>query len=174
MPPVGSGPARLLPCVSCSMNTWAGRYLRLLGFDAWWQPGTDDKELAGRSAAEGRVLLTRDRGLLKRGVVTLGAYVRETSPRGQVVEVVRRFELAADLDPFTRCLVCNGRLEAADRAQVAGRVPPVVGRSQARFSTCPRCLRVYWEWSHHKRLSAFVAQVREAASRSSSASTGTS
>lgn len=38
------------------------RYLRLLGFDAWWHPGTDDDELARRSAEDGRVLLTRDRG----------------------------------------------------------------------------------------------------------------
>lgn len=136
------------------------RYLRLLGFDAWWHPGTDDDELARRSAEDGRVLLTRDRGLLKRGAVQLGAYVRETDPRGQVLEVVRRFDLAGHLDPFTRCLVCNGRLEPAQPAEVAGRVPPAVGRSQARFSTCPDCFRVYWEGSHHERLSALVERVR--------------
>ena len=136
------------------------RYLRLLGFDAWWHPGTDDDELARRSAADGRVLLTRDRALLKRGAVTLGTYVRDTDPQGQVVEVVRRFNLAGDLNPFTRCLVCNGRLEAVDRAEVADRVPPAVGRSQARFSICPDCFRVYWEGSHHERLSDLVERVR--------------
>ena len=158
---------RPLPPVRFVLDEHLGRlarYLRLLGFDAWWRPGTDDGELARRSAGEERVLLTRDRGLLKRGAVTLGAYVRETDPRRQVLEVLRRFDLAGDLEPFTRCLVCNGLLEPAGRAEVAGRVPPAVGRSQARFSTCPDCSRVYWEGSHYERLSALVERMRNSLS----------
>ncbi|NIR36370.1 MAG: hypothetical protein GWN07_10360, partial [Actinobacteria bacterium] len=48
------------------------RHLRLLGFDTWWRADADDALLATRSAADERVLLSRDRQLLMRRVVAHG------------------------------------------------------------------------------------------------------
>jgi len=39
-------------------------YLRMLGFDTWYERGADDPQLAAVASVEGRVLLTRDVGLL--------------------------------------------------------------------------------------------------------------
>lgn len=69
-------------------------YLRILGFDTLYRNDYDDEELAGFSRNDGRILLTRDRGILKRSEVTHGYWVRENRPREQVVGVVRRFDLA--------------------------------------------------------------------------------
>ena len=115
------------------------RYLRLLGFDSRYGSHADDAELSALSAAESRVLLTRDRGLLKRGEVTHGYYVRETDPARQLEEVVERFDLWGAARPFTRCLVCNGPLEPADASQVAERVPPGVREEQRTFTRCRWC-----------------------------------
>jgi len=78
------------------LDTHLGRlatYLRLLGFDSVYDNGAEDKELARVSHCEGRILLTRDTGLLKRNDVVHGYYVRETQPLRQAIEVVGRFDL---------------------------------------------------------------------------------
>src|SRR5690242_4538900 len=70
------------------------RYLRMLGFDARWRNDAGDEELARTAAAEHRIILTRDAGLLKRRIVTHGYRVREADPRRQLAEVVRRLDLS--------------------------------------------------------------------------------
>ncbi len=144
------------------------RYLRALGFDTLYQPDSEDDALAHISRAEGRILLTRDRGLLKRGMVTHGYWVRATQPREQVVEVVRRFDLAARTRPFTRCVHCNGELRPATREEVRGRVPPGVLEDYDEFRVCQACGHVYWPGSHYRRMCSFIREVMEDASRNAS------
>src|SRR5262245_51114507 len=96
------------------------RYLRLLGFDTAYESHCDDAYLAATAAAEGRIILTRDSGLLKRNVVTHGLFVRAQQPRAQLLEVARRLQLVSRLDPFTRCLACNGVLTAVSEEEVGG------------------------------------------------------
>jgi len=81
----------------------------MLGFDTLYRNDYADEELAHISSTEDRILLTRDRGVLMRSIVTYyGYYVRETNPQQQVVEVLRRFDLFGSVAPFQRCLRCNG------------------------------------------------------------------
>ncbi|MCZ7525631.1 MAG: Mut7-C ubiquitin/RNAse domain-containing protein [Acidimicrobiia bacterium] len=141
------------------------RYLRLVGFDADYERERSDDELATTSRSEGRILLTCDRGLLKRSAVTHGYLVRERRPRAQLLEVVHRFDLGRRLTPFTRCLACNGLLRDATPSEVATRVPASVRWRYERYRTCPRCGRVYWQGSHHARLARIVDDVRRSAGR---------
>lgn len=136
------------------------RHLRLLGFDAKWTNDADDEDLASASVSEARILLTKDIGLLKRRMITRGYYVRETSPRLQVTEVLRRFDLHDRITPFSRCLECNSELSPATKEDAMARVPSRVLREHDTFSRCPRCGRIYWRGSHYDRLAAFVEQVR--------------
>jgi len=133
------------------------RYLRLAGFDAFYSRDLDDAELAQISSEQRRVLLTRDRGLLKRRSVTRGYFVRETSPPRQLAEVLRRFDLRRHVRPFSRCMACNGPLDAVDKREVAAEVPE---RSRTHFDAflrCRSCRRVYWQGSHHVRLTRLIA-----------------
>jgi len=134
------------------------RYLRMLGFDAALGP-VDDAGLARISAAEGRILLTRDRGLLMRGSVTHGYWVRETGGRRQIAEIVRRFDLARAVRPFTRCMACNGALAEAAKAEVAAAVPERVAAAHREFRRCPGCGRIYWEGTHHQRMRRWIAEL---------------
>lgn len=132
------------------------RWLRLVGFDAAWDRDADDETLARRSAEEHRILLTRDRGLLKRSTVTHGYWVRAVDPDEQLVEVVGRFQLAAGARPFSRCLACGGALTAADAAAVASSTEPGTRRRHTTFTRCERCGKVYWKGAHHDRLRRLV------------------
>lgn len=138
------------------------RYLRLLGFDSFYARQAEDAELSARAAAESRVLLTRDRGLLKRSQVTRGYCVRETDPARQLQEVVERLDLWGAARPFTRCLVCNGPLEAVEAAQVGACVPHRVLEAHRAFTRCRGCGRVYWPGSHHAAMLRRLEELRRA------------
>ena len=88
------------------------RLLRLLGFDVWWSSDAEDQTLVDISLAEQRILLTRDRPLLKRRALTHGLFVRSEDPEEQTLEVLQRLRLRQRLAPFTRCARCNGTLAA--------------------------------------------------------------
>jgi hypothetical protein len=139
------------------------RHLRLLGLAADHRAEADDATLAAAAAAEDRILLTRDLGLLKRAVVRRGYRVRATDPFDQAVEVVRRFDLAGRMAPFTRCLPCGARLEEATAEEAAGRVPPGVAARHATYRCCPACGRLYWAGTHFRRLAVLVDRIRQAA-----------
>jgi len=139
------------------------RHLRLVGCDAAHQPQAEDAALAARAAAEDRILLTRDLDLLKRAVVRRGYRVRATDPFAQAVEVLRRFDLAERLAPFTRCLPCGEKLGRLPATAATPRVPPAVAARHTDFRHCPGCGRVYWAGSHHSRLAALVERLRLAA-----------
>ncbi len=152
------------------LDTHLGRlaaYLRLLGFDTLYRNDYRDEELAHISRHERRILLTRDRGLLKRSMVTHGYCVRETDPRRQVVEVVRHFDLLRLIEPFRRCLRCNSLLERIAKEEIAERLPPRVRQHCEEFFLCRTCERVYWKGSHFERLSALVQDITERAQRES-------
>ena len=136
-------------------------YLRMLGFDTLYRNDYPDEELALVSSQEGRILLTRDRGLLKRSIVTHGYCLRTTNPRQQLVEVLRRFDLFGAVHPFQRCLHCNSLLQSVAKAQISHRLPPQTRRDHDFFRLCPKCDRIYWRGSHYKRMLRFVEAVIE-------------
>lgn len=131
------------------------RYLRGLGFDVVYHNHCDDETLAHISREEGRILLTRDRGLLKRRLVTHGYWVRATQPRDQLVEVIRRFDLGNAARPFTRCPRCNGLLRSATREEVRDKVPARVLNMFEEFRVCTACGQPYWAGSHYRRMQDF-------------------
>jgi uncharacterized protein with PIN domain len=134
-------------------------YLRMLGFDSLYRNDFADDELARISALGNRILLTRDRGLLKRSEVLHGYCIRAEQPRQQLVEVIVRFDLIDYLQPFTRCMRCNQILEGTSINHVRSRVPARVLESHERFLLCPDCGRVYWRGSHHAHMEALIAAV---------------
>jgi hypothetical protein len=133
------------------------RRLRLLGFDCLYNRAWDDRALAECAAAEGRILLTRDRGLLMRRSVTHAIFVRGDLADQQVRLVLARLDLARAARPFSRCLRCNAPLVEVPRAAVAGRVPAFTWRTAPAFFQCTGCQAVYWPGTHQPRLEKLVA-----------------
>jgi uncharacterized protein with PIN domain/sulfur carrier protein ThiS len=137
------------------------RFLRMLGFDTVHEPRIGDARIRELAWRERRIVLTRDRELLKCREIARGCYVHARRTEAQLREVVERYGLAARARPFTLCLVCNVTLEVAEKAQVLERLPPAVAASRERFMHCLRCDRVYWEGSHYARMQAALARLLE-------------
>lgn len=135
-------------------------YLRLLGFDTLYRNDYTDDQLARVAAEDGRVLLTRDRGLLKRGIVTHGYWLRITHPRDQPVEVLRRFRVRDIEAALTRCMECNALLKRVDKQEIEARLPPRTRERHSEFHLCPGCGRIYWRGTHYARLCEFVETLR--------------
>jgi uncharacterized protein with PIN domain len=134
-------------------------YLRMMGLDALYEQAFGDEQLARISRGQERVLLTRDIGLLKRGAVRFGYFVRETNPRRQLAEVSARFRLARHVRAFSRCLRCNVPLRAADKQEVAGRLSGRTRELFHEFLSCPVCERVFWKGGHYERMQRLIDTV---------------
>jgi len=132
------------------------RYLRLLGFDAVYDRDYDDAAIAAISGAQRRLLLTRDKGLLKRGEVTHGYWLRNVQPRLQIAEVVNALDLHGAVCAFSRCMVCNHLLESVAGESVGDALPASVRGRFEQVSRCNGCGRLYWAGSHHDRLVKLV------------------
>ncbi len=111
------------------------RWLRILGFDAAYEPHVADQVLVLRARADGRTLLTRDRRL------------HASEPR------------------VTRCTRCNVPLLRLEEGEVpAGgaalrfEIPDAARERGTPVSHCPICGRVYWEGSHTRRMREAVAR----------------
>lgn len=128
------------------------RYLRLLGFDTLYRNDYDDSELAQMATAKRRILLTRDRSLLKRRIITHGYYIRETCPQRQLQEVLERFDLYRSVQSFQRCIRCNGLLTSVPKEQVSARLQMDTQRYFDQFWICGDCEQVYWKGSHYTRM----------------------
>ncbi len=127
-------------------------YLRMLGFDCLYRVEAQDDELAKIAHRENRILLTRDRRLLMRKVVDHGYCLRSLQPRQQLLETVRRFDLAGRIDPFRRCLRCNQPLEHVSKELILDRLEPLTKKYFNDFRICPACAQIYWKGSHYDRM----------------------
>ncbi len=135
------------------------RLLRMMGFDAAYDRTATDEELVRAARAGSRIVLSKDRGLLKRRAVTHGYLVRSSAPRRQLVEVMRRFDLGDQVRVFSRCVLCNEPLVRVSREAAAEEVPPLVASLYADFSRCPSCRRVFWRGTHWERMKALAEEV---------------
>ncbi|MEV2270168.1 Mut7-C RNAse domain-containing protein [Nonomuraea africana] len=131
------------------------RRLRLLGVDTAYHNDRDDDALIRWANAERRLLLTRDRGLLRRRALWLGAYVRGSRADDQLADVLDRF--APPLAPWTRCTACNGELVPVAKADVEPLLEPGTRHNYDVFARCTACGHVYWRGAHSRRLEDIVA-----------------
>lgn len=134
-------------------------YLRMLGMDTLYRNDYDDPDLAEISSQEGRILLTRDIGLLKRGQVVYGYFVRATDPTKQIKEVCSRFSLTEKIKPLTRCMECNGILYLAKKEEIWELIPEKVRQSFTTFYSCPCCKKIYWPGTHCDKMEHIIAEI---------------
>lgn len=133
--------------------------LRMLGLDTLYRNDYTDEQLAYISCNEELILLTRDRGLLMRSIVTYGYYVRETNPQQQVIEVLQRFNLFETVVPLRRCLRCNGLLEPVAKEKIIAQLPPKIRQEIDEFHCCSICHQIYWKGTHYEQMKKFIEGV---------------
>jgi uncharacterized protein len=130
------------------------RWLRVLGADAAYDATSPDASLVRRAREESRVLLTRDRTLVKELRPPRVVLVTSDEPLAQLRQVVAEARLAPPRELFTRCLVCNEPLRDVDPLDAAELVPERARGLPGPVRRCLRCERVYWPGSHARRMRA--------------------
>ncbi|MGD9898269.1 MAG: Mut7-C RNAse domain-containing protein [Calditrichaceae bacterium] len=128
------------------------KYLRILGFDTYYNNKLDDSEIVSLAGLEHRIILTKDIGLLKYKAVTHGFWIRSVYVREQLREVVEKLDIGQQAKPFTRCAHCNGELEIVPKEVVRDRLEPRTKKYFSEFRQCPDCEKIYWKGSHFKRM----------------------
>ncbi|MDT8420545.1 MAG: Mut7-C RNAse domain-containing protein [Desulfuromonadales bacterium] len=136
------------------------RRLRLLGLDCSYRNDCDDRSLIGTALAEGRIILTRDRGILKHAAVQQGMLVRSGFLDDQVLQVMRRYRQSLRLSPFRRCPDCNGKLYPVVKDTIRHRLLPGTERDFDLFQQCAGCNKLYWEGSHYLRIKDWLGTIR--------------
>lgn len=154
-PPLGETPGFLADAHLGGL----ARLLRLAGFDTLYDNHYQDDRIEAIAAEQDRVVLTRDRELLKRRGIVHGAYVYSLDPLEQLREVIQRFDLAQKSRRFSLCLACNTPLRKIEKAEVLERLPPRIQASQHEFSFCEACHGVFWKGSHWRRMDDLLNRV---------------
>jgi hypothetical protein len=154
-----SWPAGRLRFVADAHLGGLARLLRMAGFDTLYDNACHDEDIERIAREEGRVLLTRDRELLKRRTVELGCYVHALDPPEQLRELFARLRLGRQIRAFTLCLHCNLPLRRVDKEEVLEQLPPSVRGTHTEFTTCDACRRVYWKGSHYARMRGLLEDV---------------
>jgi uncharacterized protein len=135
------------------------RHLRLLGFDTLYKKDYADKEIIQIVLREKRVLLTRDIGLLKSNAIQYGAFVREIDSYKQIKEIIKKYDLAGRIQPFRRCLECNGNIRRVAKSKIIDKLPPKTKRYYSEFYLCRCCGKIYWQGSHYEKLTKFLKKL---------------
>lgn len=136
------------------------RYLRLLGFGCLYRNDYDDDAVAKIASEQQRTVLTRDRTLLQRKIVTHGYFVRADIPKIQTKEVLKRFDLHSLIAPLTRCTHCNGKLVETDKQKIEHRLEPLTKQHYDKFLSCSECGQIYWQGSHCLRVRRLIDEFR--------------
>ncbi len=119
------------------------KWLRLLGIDAEYAPEGDDEKIRSLAEEEDRIIVTRDKELARQDDAI---YVEKRDPEKIISMLLSRYDL--EIEPLTRCSICNGLITKIDKEEVKEEVPDGVFERKERFWRCQDCGQVYWKGSH--------------------------
>ncbi|MCD6163330.1 MAG: Mut7-C RNAse domain-containing protein [candidate division Zixibacteria bacterium] len=138
------------------------RYLRMLGYDTYFEQTIGDAELLSVMLKQGRIVLTRDSNLVERIESERRLLIESDSPEKQLKAVITQLNLQINKDKlFTRCLECNKVCSEVAGEDVTDEVFPYIIKTQDSFKRCPKCRRIYWQGSHYKDMIAKLKSVIE-------------
>lgn len=135
------------------------KYLRMLGFDTLYHNDFGDNEIIEIAAKDNRIILSRDKLLLKSKSTSPGYYVRATEKHEQLKEIVMKFNLYDQFKSFTRCMTCNTELVPRSREEVTGMVNEDTLQIFNEFFYCPVCDKVFWKGSHFERMENLILNI---------------
>jgi uncharacterized protein with PIN domain len=136
------------------------KYLRMCSFDAIYSNSYTDHDIAQLAYTENKIVLTRDRRLLKQKIITHGYWIRSTDPIKQIYEVIRRFNLVPMIKPFNRCLECNNLIAPVNKEEILEQLEPKTIQYFDEFYRCKGCKRIYWKGSHFEQMSKLLDKIQ--------------
>ena len=136
------------------------KLLRMTGFDTLYRNDFEDNEIIKEAMAQNRIILTRDRGILKNSLVKKGYYIRSQKPKEQLKEVINRFQLHSAIRFLCRCIACNSIIQEVEKKDVRKNLKRGTMIHFEKFFKCDSCGRIYWEGSHYDRMVNYYKELR--------------
>ncbi len=137
-----------------------------MGYDALLFNEEDDGKMVKLALAQKRVILTKDKQIMRRRLVTSGRLkailINVDEPKTQLRQIAETLDLDYKFRPFSICLECNQSLVERNKDEVRDLVPSHVFETQSLYMECPSCHRIYWRGTHwqamSRELEKFTAQ----------------
>ena len=133
--------------VDCMLGKLA-KWLKILGFDTVYFSRIDDDSLIETARTQGRILLTRDNGIIERAADVRTLFIEDEDWKIQLRQVLAVLELKGQVNPHSRCVECNEGLKPVPKSHVRNLVAPFIFEHAEDFALCPQCERVYWKGTH--------------------------
>lgn len=137
------------------------RLLRMLGIDTVYSNSFNMTELLKVSAVEGRIVLSRNPALDKIAGTLPFFIVQSEDPVEQLEAVLNQFPLQNQINPFSLCMACNGKLIQVSKEQVKDQLEPNTLLYYHEFWQCDHCKKLYWKGPHYQRMSGLINQLKQ-------------
>lgn len=134
--------------------------LRMLGVDSVALMGVSDSEIHLKALSQDRIILTKDRRFFARLSPESAYFVTSELPKEQLIEVLKRFPECGQVEPLSRCFICNTVIEKIDKEAIRTRVDAKTFRIYDNFYECPTCHKIYWEGSHFEKLQREIQDIK--------------
>ncbi|OGW25256.1 MAG: hypothetical protein A2X59_03350 [Nitrospirae bacterium GWC2_42_7] len=128
------------------------KWLRFLGIDVLYYSDIEDRQIIRIAKEQGRTILTRDTGFLRRKGLKDCIFIKSDNVFEQLSELRERIGLDKCIQD-RRCPICNGVFFIVSaKEEIREFVPDHVYRNHNSFMKCSDCCKVYWEGTHHQRI----------------------
>jgi hypothetical protein len=74
-------------------------------------------------------------------------------------EVIQRFDLKKEIKLFSRCTVCNGKLEKVNKNSIIEKLLPDTKSYYNEFYQCNQCGKIYWKGSHYYNMLKRIQEI---------------
>lgn len=145
--------------VDCHLGNLA-KYMRLLGIDTFYKNNIQEKEIINIAINDQRIILTKNKNLLKRNEIINGYWMRNENVESQIKEVIQRFKLQKEIKYFSRCLICNSKLKFIEKEKIINRIPSRVKEWCNEFYYCENCDKIYWKGSHYNKMLMTIKELQ--------------
>jgi uncharacterized protein with PIN domain len=141
--------------------------LRIFGFDTEYLANTDDNEIINRFSDRKRIILTRDKQLYKRLTkLNIPSFpIISDNELETLIIIMRESNVNHVLsvpNENTRCSLCNGTLDKAQKSSLAADiVPKKVFENANIFFMCSNCNKIYWDGKHTKELNQIIDKINK-------------
>lgn len=132
------------------------RDMRMTGLDTAAAPVGHLKEIAASAKRQQRILVSRNRDLLKCRDVVFGQLIKAEDHAIQLRELLCRYTFKERPSPFSRCLECNSVLEVVKKEDILEQLQPLTRKYYSAFKKCSGCARIYWHGSHLEKMRKFL------------------
>ncbi len=144
--------------VDCMLGKLA-KWLKILGFDTAYFSKIEDPVLLVLAQKEGRVLLSRDNGLIEKSRDVRTLFIESEDWTPQLEQVLDEFDLWPKVRSYSRCIECNVELKDLQKRRAKNLVTPFVYERATSFAICPQCGRVFWKGTHHQDMEFKIDEI---------------